>query len=120
MSRQTRWLFKAKDIDEAIRQIATSVADHKSAKSFYDDWESFRAVERNLQIIAEASKGIPDDIKKEFDRIEWRSVIAMRNLLVHEYKRVDGDIMWDAIHKDIPQLKAVVADILKRYEGKTK
>jgi uncharacterized protein with HEPN domain len=120
MSDRSGWLFRARDVVEAIRQIEESVADHKNAGSFYADWESFRAVERNLQIIAEASKGIPDQIKKEFAQIEWRQVVDMRNFLVHEYKRVDEDIMWDAVHKDIPRLKAVVDDVLKKYEGKTK
>lgn len=60
------------------------------------------AVDKQLTIIGEAADHITDELKDEFPEIKWYEVKALRNILVHEYFRVDEHILWNTIHNDIP------------------
>lgn len=62
------------------------------------------AVLRNIEIIGEATKNLPDDVRARMPGIEWKKIAAMRDWLSHVYYRVDSDIVWDAVNKDIPEL----------------
>ncbi len=63
------------------------------------------AVIRNLEIIGEAAKNIPQEYKSAHKEIPWRKMIDMRNKVVHEYFGVDTEILWATIKKDLPTLK---------------
>jgi len=75
-----------------------------------------KAFVRSLEIIGEASRKIPVKIKKEFPEIDWRSVVGIRNKLIHEYFGVDYKVVWDTVKIDIPQLKDVMDKIYKIYK----
>jgi len=63
------------------------------------------AVLRNLELIGEASKKLPNDFKKKYPNIPWKSIIGLRNIVIHTYADVDLDIIWDIITKNIPKTK---------------
>lgn len=63
------------------------------------------AVVRNLEIIGEASRNIPVNIKEAFPDIPWRDINAMRNKLVHEYFRVDAETVWNVVQLDLDDWK---------------
>lgn len=68
---------------------------------------------KQLEIIGEACNHIDVTVKEEFSEIEWRKVVGLRNLLVHEYFGVDAALVWDVITNDIPGLKAQLAYIVE-------
>ncbi|MDO8580675.1 MAG: DUF86 domain-containing protein [Candidatus Omnitrophota bacterium] len=66
------------------------------------------AVIRNLEIIGEASKKLPETFKKNMAGIEWHKIAGLRNILIHEYFGVDAEILWDIIKNKLPELKREV------------
>lgn len=71
------------------------------------------AVIRNLEVIGEASKNIPDRIKKKYPDIEWEKITALRNILAHEYFGVDHEILWNIVSTKLPGLKKAINAALK-------
>ncbi len=71
------------------------------------------AVIRNLEIIGEATKKIPHDIKAKHNDVPWKDIAGLRDVLIHDYFSVDTEAVWETIEKDIPQLKQSIEHILK-------
>jgi uncharacterized protein with HEPN domain len=72
---------------------------------------------RQLQIIGEAARALPGDIRALSSAIPWSSIIGMRSILVHGYFDIDTDVVWDAVVNDIPQLKPHVKAMLASLES---
>ena len=70
-----------------------------------------RAVERSLQIIGEAAKNFSESFRKKHPEIEWRKIIAMRNLITHDYGNVDCETVWEVVRRDIPELEKKLREI---------
>jgi uncharacterized protein with HEPN domain len=64
------------------------------------------AIERSFEIICEASRRVPDELKAQNPDIEWRGMVDFGNELRHAYHRVDPIILWRTAHRDLPPLKA--------------
>jgi uncharacterized protein with HEPN domain len=72
---------------------------------------SQRAVERCIEVISEASRHIPDDIKAKHAEIPWVDVAAIGNIFRHEYHNIAARIVWDTVRVHLPQLHAVMRAI---------
>jgi uncharacterized protein with HEPN domain len=68
---------------------------------------------RRAQIIGEASRSLPEDVRALAPEIPWSNIIRMRNILVHGYVDIDTDIVWEAATRDVPNLKPAVERLLK-------
>ena len=66
------------------------------------------AVLRNIEIIGEATKNLPDDARARMPGIEWKKIAGMRDWLSHVYYRVDPDIVWEVVDTKIPELLRAV------------
>jgi uncharacterized protein with HEPN domain len=62
------------------------------------------AVLRNLEIIGEATKNLPDGVRARMPGIEWKKIAGMRDWISHVYYRVDDEIVWDAVETKVPEL----------------
>lgn len=101
----------AKHILDSITSIEL-YTQQLTREEFLSNFMIQDAVVRNLEIIGEASKNIPADIKEKFPHIPWRDISAMRNKLIHEYFRVDAETVWNVVQLDLNDLKAHAHSIL--------
>lgn len=76
----------------------------------------FDATIRNLEIIGEATRKIPDEFHKKFPQIEWRKIIGLRNILIHEYFGINKKIIWDIVKNKLPQFQSEVQKLLKKLD----
>jgi len=74
---------------------------------------------RHLQIIGEAARRLPEEIRNLAPDIPWHKIIGMRNILVHGYFEIDLDVVWDAVQQDVPLLKPAVEALLKNLEDQS-
>jgi uncharacterized protein with HEPN domain len=70
----------------------------------------------HLQILGEAARALPEEVRSLAPDVPWASIIGMRNVLVHGYFEIDTDIVWDAVQRDVPELKPKIEALLKRLE----
>ena len=76
-------------------------------------WETLkRAFVRSLEVIGEAAKHVPDEVRQRYSHIEWRAIAGMREWLIHGYFGVDYEIVWDVIETKIIRLHLEVGHIL--------
>ena len=68
---------------------------------------------RNLQVIGEAAGHIPKRIKEKHRNVDWRGIVGMRNILVHEYFGVRSEIIWKTINERLPELRKQIEEILE-------
>jgi uncharacterized protein with HEPN domain len=74
---------------------------------------------RHLEIIGEAARNLPDEVRAMAPDIPWHKIIGMRNILVHGYFMIELDIVWDTVQQDVPALKPAVEELLVELEVHT-
>jgi uncharacterized protein with HEPN domain len=96
-----------------IREL-TSDADFAT---FADSWGMKRAVEHGLLIIAEAAKHLPSTLKQARPEVPWEKIHGLGNLLRHEYRRIDPEILWSIVTEHLSKLDAAAAALLDRIDS---
>lgn len=71
------------------------------------------AVLRNLEVIGEAARRIPDEVRNKHKDIPWKRMIGLRNIVIHEYFGVDLSIIWKIATENLPQTKSLISGLLK-------
>jgi uncharacterized protein with HEPN domain len=98
------------DMRESMQKIARYVAGMNRAAFLADD-KTADAVVRNVEIIGEASKQVPDDFKARHPQVPWAQMAGMRNRIVHDYAGVDLELVWDVVTKSLPALEQQIAGL---------
>ena len=101
-----------KHIRDAIMRIESYTA--KGRKIFLQETMVQDAVIRNLEVIGEAVRNLSPDFRHRHPKIPWRSITALRNVLIHEYFGVDLEIVWRVVRKRLPTLKRAVETLLSK------
>jgi uncharacterized protein with HEPN domain len=106
------WQSRIQDILTCIDNINQFVAG-MDYKTFASDAKTIRAVAFELTTMGEASRAIPDNIRNRHTRVPWGKMQDIRNVIVHEYFRIDEEILWRTIQEDLPPLLLQLNEILK-------
>ncbi|RJP36935.1 MAG: DUF86 domain-containing protein [Desulfobacteraceae bacterium] len=85
-------------------------------EDFSQDRKTFSAVIREFEIIGEAVGKIPENIRKDYQNVEWQDIKDFRNLLIHEYFGIDLEIVWKIIQDDLPILLRAIHEILAKRD----
>ncbi|MGJ4789138.1 HepT-like ribonuclease domain-containing protein [Leptospira koniambonensis] len=99
------------DILTSIDEIFEFLKEINSLSLYKQDTLRKRAVERNLEIIGEVVKKIPESIKTSNQDIEWRQIAGLRDFITHGYFEVDDEIIWNIVTNHLKPLKIRIIDI---------
>jgi uncharacterized protein with HEPN domain len=100
------------DIQTAMSRIAEYIQDY-SFIEFKRDYKTVDAVIRNFEVIGEASKKLPSNIKLKYPDVPWEEMYLLRNKVSHEYFGVDYEIIWDVATNYLPENKIQIDAILE-------
>ena len=101
------------DILEAIERIEKYVKG-RTFEEFSKNTLVIDAVVRNFEIIGEATKQIPAEVKTEHPLIKWKEMAGMRDKLAHEYFGVNIEILWKTAKNRLPVLKPLIKELLAK------
>ena len=99
-------------LDEAD-YLSSEVPDLTHSE-FLADETSKRAFARSLEIIGEATKRVPEELRQHYPQVEWRAMASMRDVVIHHYFGVDYDIIWDMVSNKIPHLRKQIETIIEK------
>lgn len=83
-------------------------------EQFKFDSKTQDAVVRNLEIIGEAAKRIPEEVRNAHPNVTWRPAAAMRDFLIHEYPTVDAEAVWNTVQTDLPIFKKEIELVVQK------
>jgi uncharacterized protein with HEPN domain len=115
--------MKKRDYNDFVFDIFDSIKDIESFWvnmeycDFLNDKKTRLAVIRSIEIIGEASKNIPKDIKDLYPEIPWKVMAGMRDKMIHEYFGVDYETVFKTAKYRIPELKILIEKILNNFDG---
>jgi uncharacterized protein with HEPN domain len=105
---------------EDIQLAMSRIAEYINGYTFIDfkrDYKTVDAVIRNFEVIGEASKSIPKEIKDKYPQVPWNEMYSLRNKVSHEYFGVDYEIIWDVAYNYLPENKLQIDAILEKEKS---
>jgi uncharacterized protein with HEPN domain len=99
------------DIIEAVGRVRT-YTQGMSYDAFAEDEKTQDAVIRNLEIVGEAARGLPSEMKQRVSSVQWKKITELRNLLIHEYFGVSLPIIWDVIENKLGDIETACRQLL--------
>jgi len=111
--RNRNYLMYLEDIITSMDRIAEYI-DGLSFDEFKKDYKTVDAVIRNFEIIGEAAKNLPLEVRSKYDDVPWDEMYLLRNKVSHEYFGIDYEIIWDIATNYLPENKSQIEIILQR------
>ncbi|MCX7993046.1 MAG: DUF86 domain-containing protein [Fimbriimonadales bacterium] len=111
------WLY-IQDILENMDDAESFIAGMDYTQ-FLGDKRTLNAVLRSIEVIGEAAKRVPDEIRARYPDIPWREMAGMRDKIIHDYLGVDTEIVWYVASQRISELRPLLKQVLEdlRREG---
>ena len=106
------------DIKECIEQIDEFLGN-MTLEEFKADEKTSSAVVRKIEIIGEATKNVPKEIRQKYKELPWSDMARMRDKIIHSYFVVDYEVVWKTIKERLPEIKPRIDTILKELENHT-
>ena len=103
-------------IAESINEIEKYTSNVTFDEFDEDSMMRFASV-KQMEIIGEAANYITEETKNKFSNIQWRQLIGLRHVLVHEYFGIDSKLIWQIITNDIPKLKKDIQSLLSTFDS---
>ena len=117
MSKNSRdYLLYLEDIINAIGKIENYTQNmdfHKFSKNEI----VIDAVIRNFEVIGEATRNIPEDVKERYPKVEWKEVTGFRNVLIHDYFGIDVEAVWDTLQNNLQSFKEHILKVFKDQQS---
>lgn len=110
--------------DETVRRLghmlqnidaAMSIVGDADLRAYLDSFMMQKATERCIEIVSEASKHIPDEIKAEHPEVPRHNIRGIGNVFRHDYSVVDDQVVWLTVKVSLPELRPVIVKLLERY-----
>ena len=105
------WEDYADDIVTSMEDIRGFTAG-MDFERFSADKKTVNAVLRSLEVMGEAAKKIPDDVRRRHQEVPWKHIAGMRDKLIHEYFGVDLEIVWGVVQQELPPLRPYFDKVL--------
>lgn len=118
MKQKRDYLFYLEDIEDAMRHVFEFTRDFDFRK-FKSTRLVVDAVIRNFEIMGEASKNIPDDIKQKYPEMPWSNIYRLRNIISHDYFGIDYEIIWKIISEYLPKNHKQILTIIEKESDKS-
>jgi|SRR5208337_2298128 len=101
------------DMLDSIKDTSEFIGE-MDCKKFFKDRKTTLATVRCLEILGEAAKNIPENIRDKHPDIPWKKIIGLRNRIAHEYFGIDLKLVWKIIKDELPALKPLVQKLVKK------
>jgi len=105
------YIMYLEDILSGMSRIAEYIEGYDFEK-FKKDYKTVDAVIRNFEVIGEAARNLPTEIKKKHPEVPWKEMYALRNRISHEYFGVDYEIIWDVATNYLPENRLQIEKLL--------
>ncbi|TLU97910.1 HepT-like ribonuclease domain-containing protein [Dyadobacter luticola] len=105
-----------KHIQKELHFLSTHSQNITFEEFLHDDLIN-RAYQRSLEIIGEAAKKVPDELRYKYKEVDWRGMTGLRDVLIHQYFQVDYQILWQVIQNLVPQAKEWIDEIIDNEEA---
>jgi uncharacterized protein with HEPN domain len=110
--KERQYILFLEDIQTAIVKIE-KYTEGLSLEGFCNFEMAVDAVLRNLEVIGEAVKNIPEGVKNRYREVEWKEAVGFRNVLAHDYFGIDMESVWDTLKNNLPAFKEHIANVLE-------
>ena len=114
MNPDRTFLHHLNDIADSILKVKSFIQDITYEQFLKDDKTQF-AVIRALEIIGEATRQIPEEVKKQYSNLPWQEIIKMRDKLIHHYYGVDLEVVWNTVNQDLDDLENIIQEIVLKH-----